>query len=281
MSNESTDMNEYYEALLATSARLGELSGVEHHDVVAVLGSGLGGYPATLTGAVEIDYSDLPGFPEPAVSGHAGKAYSLTMGDNRVLLLAGRSHAYEGYAMNQITFAVRCAVLSGCSKVVLTNASGGCGDGMEAGDLCLLTDHINLAGLSPLGGPNDERLGTRFPDMSTVYPVALRDQAKAAAAEAGVALSEGVYAWWRGPNFETPAEVQMSKLIGASMVGMSTVPEAVAANHMGAEVLGISLITNLAAGISENPLSGEEVMETAAEAAGRFNALFDALLPTL
>lgn len=270
-----------YEDLQSTSNRIAELTGVEKHDVVAVLGSGLGSYPATVSDATIIDYGDLPGFPKPGANGHAGKAYSVQMGDNRVLLLAGRSHAYEGHSMESITFAVRCSILSGCSRVVLTNAAGGVADGMKAGDLTLITDHLNLSGLSPLGGENDDRLGPRFPDMTDVYSPTLRDKARAASAKVGVPLQEGIYAWWQGPNFETPAEVQMSKTLGAALVGMSTVPEAVAARHMGAEVVGISLVTNLAAGISPNPLSGEEVMETAALAAKDFNALFDALLPTL
>lgn len=282
-------MADLHQRLLDAAAALADRTGTERHDVVGVLGSGLGSYPDTLEDTwgggnrdiVAVPYADLPGFPVPTVSGHAGTAYSLTMGTNRVLLLAGRAHAYEGHAMDVVTFAVRTAVLAGCQKVLLTNAAGGCGDGQSPGDLVCITDHLNLAGISPLAGPNDDRLGPRFPDMSDVYTPALREAAMAAAARADVALGDGIYAWFRGPMFETPAEVQMARLLGASLVGMSTVPEAVAARHMGAEVLGISLVTNLAAGIAQHRLSGQEVMDTAARAAQRFHTLFDELLPTL
>jgi len=274
-------MTDLYERLQETAAILAERTGVESHDVVAVLGSGLGGYPSTLDGAVAVPYSDLPGFPIPRAVGHAGTAYSVRMGDNRVLLLAGRPHAYEGHSMEAVTFPIRAAVLGGARKVVLTNAAGGCGDGIEPGDLVLITDHLNLAGISPLMGPNDERLGPRFPDMSDVYTPALRDKAHAAAARAGQELREAVYFWWHGPMFETPAEVRMARLLGAGLVGMSTVPEATAARHMGAEVLGLSLCANRAAGMSESRLSAEEVIAAADAASDRLRHLFDQLLPTL
>ena len=265
--------------LQATAATIGERTGVERHDVVAVLGSGLGGYPATLPDAVAVSYADLPGFPIPKAVGHAGTAYSVQMGANRVLLLAGRPHAYEGHPMDAVTFPVRAAILTGAKKVILTNAAGGCGEGIAPGDLVLITDHLNMSGISPLMGANDDRLGPRFPDMSDVYTPELRAKAHAAAAEVGQELREAVYFWWHGPMFETPAEVQMAKMLGAGLVGMSTVPEATAARHMGAEVLGLSLCTNLAAGISETRLSAEEVIEAANAAADRLRTLFNALLP--
>ena len=274
-------MTGLYDRLTATAQILAERTGVERHDVVAVLGSGLGSYPATLDGATIVDYADLPGFPIPKAVGHAGAVYSVQMGGNRVLLLAGRAHAYEGHSIDIVTFPVRAAIMAGCRTVMLTNAAGGCGDGLQPGDLVVITDHINMSGISPLMGENDDRLGPRFPDMTDVYTPALRERAHAAAAQIGTSLSEGVYFWWHGPMFETPAEVRMAKRLGASLVGMSTVPEATAARHMGADVLGISLCTNLAAGISRDRLSSEEVMETAARAEERFRALFDALLPTL
>jgi purine-nucleoside phosphorylase len=267
-----------YERLSQAAAVIGEATGHPRHDVVAVLGSGLGGYPAGLDDTVAISYSDIPGFPVPNVAGHAGTAYSAQFGANRVLLLAGRAHTYEGHSMETVTFAVRASILAGARTVVLTNACGGCGDGLSAGDLVLIRDHLNLAGQTPLLGPNDERLGPRFPDMSTTYTPELRELAHRVAEEVGVGLADGVYAWFLGPTYETPAEVQMAKRMGADMVGMSTVPEAIAARHMGAAILGISLVTNLAAGISPTPLSHDEVTAAAAEAQERFSRLLGALL---
>lgn len=274
-------MTDLYDRLRRTAGIIAERTEQEHHDVVAVLGSGLGGYPAGLDDAVAVPFAELPGFPIPAAAGHAGTAYSVQKGDNRVLLLAGRSHAYEGHPMEVVTFPVRTAILTGARKVVLTNAAGGCGDGIEPGDLVLITDHINMSGISPLMGVNDDRLGPRFPDMTDVYTPALREKAHAAAAQAGLQLREAIYFWWHGPMFETPAEVRMAKMLGAGLVGMSTVPEATAARHSGAEVLGLSLCTNRAAGMSESRLSVDEVMGVADAAAGRLRDLFDHLLPAL
>ena len=274
-------MTGLHERLAHAASALARLTGRENHDVVVVLGSGLGGYPDTIDGATAVPYADLPGFPLPQAVGHAGSAYSVRLGENRVLLLSGRVHAYEGYPADVITFPVRAAVTAGCRTVVLTNAAGGCGEGIEAGDLVLITDHINMAGVSPLRGDNDERLGPRFPDMTDVYTPALREEAHRAAAEVGVTLGEGVYMWWHGPMFETPAEIRMAMALGASLVGMSTVPEATAARHMGADVLAISLCTNRAAGLAGRRITSEEVIECAQQAAERFRALFDTLLPRL
>ena len=274
-------MSAPYDRLLETAAVLEKRTGRKRHNVVVVLGSGLGEYTEGLEDPIAVPYTDLPGFPLPKAVGHAGTAYSARAGENRVLLLAGRAHAYEGHSMDVVTFPIRTAIVAGCRIVVLSNAAGGCGDGIEPGDLVLITDHINLSGLSPLRGENDERLGPRFPDMTDVYTPALRDQAHAAATAAGVSLKEGVYLWWQGPMYETPAEIRMAKMLGADLVGMSTVPEATAARHMGAEVLGISLCTNLAAGMSGERLSADEVIETAAESAGQFGSLLDELLPRL
>jgi purine-nucleoside phosphorylase len=274
-------MSDLYPRLEATAEAIGDATGVEAHSVVVVLGSGLGNYALRFAGAIRVPYSDLPGFPIPQAVGHQGAAFSVEMGRNQILLLAGRAHAYEGYSMETVTFPIRAAVLAGATKVVLTNAAGGCGDGIAPGDLVLITDHINMSGISPLAGENDERLGPRFPDMSDVYTPYLRRKAHSAAAAVGQVLREAVYFWWQGPMFETPAEVQMAKKLGAGLVGMSTVPEATAARHMGADVLGLSLCTNLAAGISEARLSAEEVIEAGERAAGRVGDLFDALLPSL
>jgi len=270
-----------YGAIQAAAATIAEKTGRPEHRVAIVLGSGLAGFAATLPGAIEIPYADIPGFPVPAVEGHGGSLFSAQPGDVPVLCFSGRVHTYEGWAMEKVVFGVRTAVAAGCSTVILTNAAGGAGDGLQSGDLVLLTDHLNLAARNPLAGANDDRLGPRFPDMSEVYAPELRQAARTVASAAGVELKEGVYAWFLGPSFETPAEVQMARTLGADLVGMSTVPEAIAVRHMGARVLGISLVTNLAAGISPVPLSHEEVQEAADEARDRFTAVVDGLLRTL
>lgn len=267
-----------YDELRAAVAAIARGTGRDRHHIALVLGSGLSGYAAGLPGATEIPYSSIPGFPVPSVEGHSGSLYSAPVGERGVLVLAGRVHTYEGWAMEDVVFGVRTAVLAGCSEVVLTNAAGGVGESMAPGDLVLISDHLNLTGRNPLVGANDDRLGPRFPDMSEVYSPRLRSVAHDAAAAAGLELREGVYAWFLGPSYETPAEVQMAKRLGADLVGMSTVPEAIAARHMGAEVLGISLVTNLAAGISEAPLSHSEVQQTADAARDRFTALLDRFL---
>jgi purine-nucleoside phosphorylase len=270
-----------YDAIQTAAEDIRRLTGRAQHRVAAVLGSGLSSYARHLPGAVAVPYADVTGFPVPKVAGHAGTAYSVELSGVPTLILAGRAHFYEGHGLDQVVFAVRAAVAAGARTVLLTNASGGCGDGLEPGDLVLLSDHLNLTGQNPLFGPNDDRLGTRFPDMSGAYDPDLRRIAHDVAGEEDVVLKEGIYAWFTGPTYETPAEVQMAKRLGADLVGMSTVPETIAARHMGARVVAISLVTNLAAGISPVPLSHEEVQETADEARERFTRLVDGLLPRL
>ena len=270
-----------YEAVQTAAAEIARRSGRTTHRVGLVLGSGLSGYAAALPGAVEVPYGDIPGFPVPRIEGHSGSLFSAEVAGTGVMILAGRVHTYEGWDQSDVVFAVRTAVATGCTTIVLTNAAGGAGDGMAPGDLVLIKDHLNLTGRNPLTGANDDRLGPRFPDMSAVYPQALRDLAHGVGERVGVSLGEGVYAWFLGPSYETPAEVQMAKHLGADLVGMSTVPEAIAVRHMGAAVLGISLVTNLAAGISPTPLSHDEVTATANAARERFTRLLDALLPEL
>lgn len=248
-----------------------------NHQVAVVLGSGFGTFRESAGGTV-VPYSDLPGMPLPAAVGHRGEMVSTSIGGTPTLLFSGRAHAYEGHGIDQVVMAVRAAVLNGCRSIVLTNAAGGCGPGQSPGDLVLISDHLNLAGINPLVGPNDERLGPRFPDMSEVYSVRMRSIARQVAAELDLPLREGVYAWFLGPMYETPAEVQMARALGAHLVGMSTVPEAIAAHHMGAEVMAISLVTNLAAGISPTPLSADEVMATAAATSERFVPFLGAVL---
>lgn len=270
-----------FDHLSAAADHLASRTGRPRHDVALVLGSGLSPYASSLPGATTIPYQDIPHFPVPTVAGHAGHLASADFGGAKVLAFAGRTHLYEDRPLDEIVFAVRVAVLAGCHTVVLTNAAGGCGDHLSAGDLVLITDHLNLTGRNPLMGPNDDRLGTRFPDMSEAYSKRLRALAREAGVEADVSLKEGVYAWFTGPTYETPAEVRMAKALGADLVGMSTVPEVIAARHMGAHVLGISLCTNLAAGISPVPLSHDEVKEVALESTDRFTRLLDALIPRL
>lgn len=270
-----------FAAIQEATAAIAGATGRAEHRAAIVLGSGLSSYAASLPGAVEVAYTDIPNFPIPQVEGHSGSLFSADFDGKPVLILAGRVHAYEGWDLTDVVFAVRTAVASGCSTVALTNAAGGLGTGLASGDLVLISDHLNLTGRNPLVGPNDDRLGPRFPDMSEVYSNDLRKLAHRVGSELDVDLGEGVYAWFLGPSYESPAEVQMAKRMGADLVGMSTVPEAIAARHMGAEVMGMSLVTNLAAGISPTPLSHGEVTEAANEAHGRFTRLIDGLLPRL
>lgn len=269
-----------YESIEAAAQLIRERTGREKHDVGLVLGSGLSGFAADLPDAVTVESSDL-GFPQPKVEGHAGHVVSAEVEGVRLLAAAGRVHTYEGWDLTEVVFGVRALAMSGCSVVILTNAAGGIGDGLVPGDLVAIRDHINLVGHNPLVGPNDPRFGTRFPDLSAVYPRALRDRVAKAAAAAGIEYKEGVYAWQLGPSYETPAEINMLRVIGADMVGMSTVPEAIALAHMGVAVVGISLVTNLAAGIGTEPLSHDEVTEIAGAARQKFGDLLLDLIPRL
>jgi purine-nucleoside phosphorylase len=268
-------------ALHAAAVVIAARTGVDSHDAAVVLGSGLSDYAKNLDGAIEIAYQDIPGFPIPQVVGHGGVLLSVPIGDKRLLILAGRVHAYEGWSMSEVVFGVRAAVSTGVRNVMLTNAAGGVADQLAPSDLVIISDHLNLTGRSPLKGPNDDRIGPRFPDMSEVYSLGLRSDLAGVFREVGVEPHEGVYAWFPGPSFETPAEVRMAGILGADLVGMSTVPEAIAARHMGANVVAVSLVTNLAAGISPTPLSHDEVTATAARAASTFGSILDRFLPIL
>jgi len=270
-----------YDSLKIAADAIAEQSGRGSHDAAVVLGSGLSSYAAELEGAIAIPYSDIPGFPVPSIVGHGGTLYSVPQGDRAVLMYAGRVHAYEGWDLDDVVFGVRTAALAGCRAVLLTNAAGGFREGMAPGDLVTIKDHLNLTARNPLVGPNDDRLGPRFPDMSEVYSKRLRSVIRSAFEAAGTPYQEGVYAWFLGPSYETPAEVQMAGRFGADLLGMSTVPEAIALRHMGVEVAGISLVTNYAAGIIDQPLSHDEVTETAAAAMGRFRTILGLLTPQL
>ena len=268
-------------ALHAAAVVIAARTGVDSHDAAVVLGSGLSDYARNLQGTIEILYEDIPGFPVPQVVGHGGVLLSVPIGDKRLLVLSGRVHAYEGWRMSEVVFGVRAAVSTGVRNVMLTNAAGGVADQLSPGDLVIISDHLNLTGRSPLRGPNDDRIGPRFPDMSEVYSIGLRSDLADVFREVGVEPHEGVYAWFPGPSFETPAEVRMAGILGADLVGMSTVPEAIAARHMGANVIAVSLVTNLAAGISPTPLSHDEVTATGARAASTFGSILDRFLPIL
>ncbi len=249
-----------------------------------VLGSGLGAFADSLTHAVRIPYREIPGFPAATAVGHAGELVVGTVGANGkgsdVMVMSGRFHLYEGYTARQVTSGIRLFRELGVRRVVLTNAAGGINLEFAAGALVLISDHINLQGANPLVGANEDP-GPRFPDMTEAYSMRLRAIARETAAEAGIALYEGVYAAVLGPSFETPAEIRYLKTIGADFVGMSTVAETIAANQLGMEVLGISCVTNLAAGLSGEKLSHEEVIETGRRVSGTFLKLLMALLPKL
>lgn len=268
-------------ALHAAAVVIAARTGVDRHDAAIVLGSGLSDYAKRLDSAIAIPYQDIPGFAVPQVVGHGGVLLSVPVGSRRLLILAGRVHAYEGWSMSEVVFGVRAAVSTGVRNIMLTNAAGGVSNELEPGDLVIISDHLNLTGDSPLIGPNDDRIGPRFPDMSEVYSRDLRSELAGIFEDVGVPVHEGVYAWFPGPSFETPAEVRMARTLGADLVGMSTVPEAIAARHMGANVVAVSLVTNLAAGISAEPLSHDEVTATAARATSTFSSVLDGFLPLL
>ena len=243
-----------------------------------VLGSGLGAFAEKVQNAVAIPFSELPGFPVSTVPGHAGRFVLGFVGKTPVAVLQGRVHYYEGYSMEDVLLPVRVLGKLGAKNLLLTNAAGGIGDGFAAGDLMLITDHIASFMPSALRGENEDALGPRFPDMSAVYDPGLRGRMEQAAQSLQIPLQRGVYLQTPGPNYETPAEVRMYRALGADAVGMSTAVEAVAARHMGMKVCGVSCITNLAAGLSQTPLSHEEV-QAAADAAGeRFRRLLQEFL---
>jgi purine-nucleoside phosphorylase len=269
-----------YQAAEAAARTIAELSGCQSHDVGLVLGSGLGGFIDGLSDSVIIPTADI-GFPQPKVVGHIGRAVSADIEGTRLLACAGRVHAYEGWDLADVVMGVRTLALAGCQAVILTNAAGGIGRDLRPGDLVAISDHMNTIGRDPLVGDNDDRLGPRFPDMSSVYPQHLRDVVSASAVDVGIDYHEGVYAWQLGPSYETPAEIEALRRLGADLVGMSTVPEAIALAHMGVPVIGISLVTNLAAGIGTEPLSHEEVTEAAGKARARFTALLLNLIPRI
>ena len=268
---------DYYDKVQETAGWLKQRHGGPP-EVAIVLGSGLGAFAQALQEAVVCAYSDVPHWPASAVVGHAGQLAVGTIRGKRVAALSGRVHYYEGHDLRTVTFAVRALAAYGVKTVILTNAAGGINLSFKPGTLMLMDDHINLLGSNPLVGPNEERFGSRFPDMTEVYSTRLRNIAMDAAAALGQPLARGVYVAVHGPSYETPAEIRAFRTLGADAVGMSTVPEAIVARHMGLEVLGISCITNPAAGVLPQPLVHDEVMEVANRVRGEFSALLEAII---
>lgn len=265
--------SELWRELEESERAIRETAGDFKPEIAIILGSGLGYLAGEVEGGAVIDYGLIPHFLTSTAPGHAGR---LVLGDfcgKSVAMMQGRFHCYEGYNMRDVVYPVRVLRKLGVKTLIVTNAAGAVNTSFNVGDLMLITDHIKLVPQSPLIGENCDELGPRFPDMTHAYSPALREKAKAAARELGITLREGVYMYFSGPQFETPAEVRVARLLGADANGMSTVPEVIAANHCGMDVLGVSLMTNMAAGILDQPLSGEEVNEAAEHAKPQFSAL--------
>ena len=254
--------------------------GVKEIDFGLILGSGLGELAEEIEEAIVIPYDQIPFFPTSTVVGHACQLVYGTLSGKKVLAMQGRFHFYEGHSMQTVTYPVRVMAALKAHSVIVTNASGGVNESFVPGDLMLITDHINFTGQNPLIGPNEDEIGPRFPDMSEAYTLTYREVAKEAASQLDLTLKEGVYMGYSGPTYETPAEIRMSRTMGADAVGMSTVPEVIVAAHSGLKVLGISCITNLAAGMQAN-LNHEEVVETTQRVKQSFKALIKEVLVLL
>jgi purine-nucleoside phosphorylase len=268
----------YIEQVDRAVAEVGKRAGDRVPDVAIVLGSGLGDFAGQLTDAVSMPYGDLPHWPASKVIGHEGRLVIGALAGKRVAALSGRAHFYEGHDLRTVTFATRVLGRLGVKILILTNAAGGVNADLKPGMLMVMDDHINLLGSNPLVGPNDDGFGPRFPDMSEVYSKRLRALADTVARAQGLRIGHGVYVAVHGPSYETPAEIRFLRTIGADAVGMSTVPEAIAARHMGVEVLGISCITNAAAGVLPQPLNHAEVMGVARQVRGAFAALLEGII---
>lgn len=253
---------EYIKAQISTLPEIG-----------VILGSGLGSLAEKLEDPFFINYGDIPGFPRSTAPGHKGRLAFGRLAGKKLVCMQGRFHFYEGYKMSEIALPVRTLKLLGIKTLIVTNAAGGVNTSFEVGDLMLIKDHINMMGTNPLIGPNADDFGERFPDMSKSYTPALRELAKKAAAKLGMSLHEGVYCACTGPSYETPAEIRAFRILGADTVGMSTVPEVIVAGHCGLPVLAISLVTNMAAGVLDQPLSGDEVIEIGNKKSAELQAL--------
>jgi purine-nucleoside phosphorylase len=249
--------------------------------VALVLGSGLGAFADDLEDAIAIPFAEIPGFARSTVEGHAGRLVAGKVDGVTIAVMQGRFHFYEGYSLEEVTFPVRVLGLLGAKSLVLTNAAGGLNNTLRQGSLMLISDHLNLMGVNPLRGANDARFGVRFPDMTEVYDRAFQEVAICEAHAISTELRRGVYAALAGPSYETPAEIRMLRALGADAVGMSTVPEAIVARHMGLKVLGISCITNMAAGVLDKPIVHEEVIETGERVRVTFTELLRRVIPKL
>jgi len=263
------------EAVASIASRL---PGSAVPDVAVVLGSGLGTFASRLRDAVTIPYGELPHWPASHVIGHDGRLVIGSLAGKRVAALSGRAHFYEGHDLRTVSFAARVIGRLGVKVLILTNAAGGINVALTPGTLMVMDDHINLLGSNPLVGPNEDAFGVRFPDMTEVYSKRLRALADEVAREQRLAIGHGVYAALHGPSYETPAEIRFLRTIGADAVGMSTVPEAIVARHMGVDVLGISCISNAAAGVLPQPLNHDEVMDVARQVQGAFAALLEGII---
>jgi purine-nucleoside phosphorylase len=261
-------------------ARIRESSALEPR-VGVILGSGLGGLADELEDRVEIAYSEIPGWPVSTAVGHAGVLVLGSLDGVPVAVMRGRAHLYEGIGADRVVFGVRVLGALGVRSFVVTNAAGGINTDFRPGQIVLISDHVNLQGTSALVGPNDESLGPRFPDMSDAYDPEFRARAREAAARLGLEVGEGVYTAWLGPQFETPAEIRFLRAVGSDLVGMSTVQEVIAARHLSIRVLGISVVTNMAAGVLPEKIDHEAVLEIGGRAAGSVTALLRELVPTL
>jgi purine-nucleoside phosphorylase len=249
--------------------------------IAVVLGSGLGAFADELEARVEVPYTEIPHWPRSTAVGHAGKLAFGRLGRTDLAVMCGRAHLYEGYSQEQVVFGVRVLAKLGVRAFVFTNAAGGVNLAFERGALVLISDHLNLQGSNPLVGPNDDSLGPRFPDMSEAYSAELRALAKRVATELGITFAEGIYAALLGPSYETPAEIRCLRAIGADLVGMSTVPEVIAVNHMGARALAISCVTNMAAGVLPQKITHAEVLETGEMVRATLVKFLKALLPRI
>lgn len=247
-------------------------------EVLMVLGSGLGFMGDLVELPIYVDYKDIPNFKASTAPGHKGRFVFGTLCGKKVAVMQGRMHTYEGYTLQDVVFPIRVLRLLGLKTLILTNAAGAINTEFNVGDIMLIKDHIKLFMSSPLTGPNVEEFGTRFPDMTRVYTKELQEKARDAAGKLGITLREGTYMFFPGPQFETPAEIRAARVLGADAAGMSTVPEAIAAAHCGYDILGFTLCANMAAGVLDQPLSGEEVNEAAEASAPRFSALIKGVL---
>ena len=250
-------------------------------ETAVILGSGLGGFEEVLIDPVEINFGEIPDFPVSTVPGHAGRLIAGTLRDKRVLVMSGRVHSYEGYSMDKVTLPVRVMSLMGVKTLIITNAAGAVNESFQPGDFMLIDDFINLSGRNPLRGKNLDRFGPRFPDMTYAYDRELREIAIREAQKLGMDIKSGVYCFMNGPSFETPAEIRMVRILGADAVGMSTVPETIVARHSGMRVLGISCLTNMAAGILATPISHEEVQAVGEAVKAGFRQLVEGIIDSL